>query len=87
MQVIYHNRPRLRAADEAGTRYVNFETLLRESDHLALVVAYSQAVYDIIGAAQLLQMKAGAMLVNIARGRVMDDAALASALRSLSIRP
>jgi gluconate 2-dehydrogenase len=41
MQVIYHNRPRLRAADEAGTRYVNFETLLRESDHLALVVAYS----------------------------------------------
>jgi lactate dehydrogenase-like 2-hydroxyacid dehydrogenase len=44
-------------------------------------------MYDIIGAAQLLQMKAGAMLVNIARGRVMDDAALASALRSLSIRP
>jgi glyoxylate/hydroxypyruvate/2-ketogluconate reductase len=60
---------------------------LRESDHLVLVVPYSQAVHHIIGAAQLLQMKPSATLFNIARGRVMDDAALASALRSLSIRP
>jgi gluconate 2-dehydrogenase len=77
MQVIYHNRTRLTAADEAGTRYVDFETLLRESDHLVLVVPCLQAVHHIIGAVQLLQMKPGATLVNIAHCRVMDDAALA----------
>ncbi len=82
MPVIYHNRNRLAASDEAGARYVDFETLLRESDHLVLVVPYSQAVHHIIGAEQLAQMKRGATLVNIARGGVVDDAALASALRS-----
>ena len=54
----------------------------RESDHLVPVVPYSQALHHIIGAAQLHQMKLGATRVNIARGGVMDDAALASALRS-----
>lgn len=82
MPVIYHNRSRLAASEEAGARYVDFETLLRESDHLMLVVPYSKAVHHIIGAAQLAQMKPGATLVNIARGGVVDDAALASALRS-----
>ncbi len=82
MQVIYHNRTRLAASDEAGARYVDLETLLRESDHLMLVVPYSRAVHHIIGPAQLAQMKPGATLVNIARGGVVDDAALASALRS-----
>src|SRR5215203_651229 len=57
MKVIYHNRTRLAASDEAGGRYVNLETLLRESDHLILVVPYSPAVHHIIGAAQLAQMK------------------------------
>ncbi|HYM48197.1 MAG TPA: NAD(P)-dependent oxidoreductase, partial [Burkholderiaceae bacterium] len=82
MQVIYYNRTRLAADDEAGARYVDFATLLRESDHLMLVVPYSPAVHHVIGAAQLAQMKAGATLVNIARGGVVDDAALAAALRS-----
>ncbi len=82
MNVIYHNRSRLAPSDEAGARYVDFETLLRESDHLMLVVPYSKAVHHIIGAAQLAQMKPGATLVNIARGGVVNDSALASALRS-----
>lgn len=82
MQVIYHNRTRLAAPDEAGARYVNLETLLREADHLILVVPYSAAVHHIIGAAQLAQMKRSATLVNIARGGVVDDAALVDALRS-----
>ena len=82
MKVIYHNRTRLAASDEAGGRYVNLETLLRESDHLILVVPYSPAVHHIIGATQLAQMKRSATLVNIARGGVVDDGALIDALRS-----
>jgi len=81
MQVIYHNRARLAAGDEDGARYVDFDTLLREADHLVTVLPYSQAVHHIIGAAQLAQMKRGAILVNIARGGVVDDAALVAALR------
>jgi glyoxylate reductase len=82
MPVIYHNRNRLAPSDEAGARHVDFETLLRESDHLILMVPYSQAVHHIIGASELSKMKRGATLVNIARGGVVDDAALASALRN-----
>ncbi len=82
MPVIYHNRTRLAAADEAGARHVSLEMLLREADHVVLVVPYSPAVHHIIGAAQLAQMKRSATLVNIARGGVVDDAALVDALRS-----
>ena len=82
MPVIYHNRKRLAPGDEAGARHVDFEALLRESDHLILMVPYSPAVHHIIGATELSKMKRGATLVNIARGGVVDDAALASALRS-----
>jgi lactate dehydrogenase-like 2-hydroxyacid dehydrogenase len=81
MPVIYHNRTRLPADQEAGARHVGLETLLREADHLLLVVPYSDAVHHIIGADQLALMKPGAVLVNIARGGVVDDAALVVALR------
>jgi len=85
MKVIYHNRSRLARDDEGGARYVDFETLLRESDHLVLVLPYSAAVHHIIGAAQLSQMKSSATLVNIARGGVVDDSALVEALRARRI--
>jgi glyoxylate/hydroxypyruvate/2-ketogluconate reductase len=83
MQVIYHNRSRLPAADEAplGARYVDKATLLREADHLVLVLPYSASAHHAIGAAELAQMKPSATLTNIARGGIVDDAALAAALR------
>jgi glyoxylate/hydroxypyruvate/2-ketogluconate reductase len=84
MPVIYHNRSRLDAAAEAelGARYVSKEALLRESDHLVIVVPYSAASHHLIGAAELALMKPSATLTNIARGGIVDDAALAQALRS-----
>jgi len=83
MPVLYHNRSRLEAGVEAslGARYVDKETLLRESDHLVVVVPYSAASHHAVGAAELALMKPGATLVNIARGGVVDDVALAAALR------
>jgi gluconate 2-dehydrogenase len=83
MKVLYHNRSRLDAAAEAelGARYVDRPTLLREVDHLVIVVPYSAASHHLIGAAELALMKPTATLVNIARGGIVDDVALAAALR------
>ena len=87
MQVIYHNRSRLDAALEAEckARYVSKEELLKTADHLVLVLPYSAASHHTIGAAELAQMKPTATLVNIARGGIVDDAALAAALRNKTI--
>ena len=83
MCVIYHNRSRLPEADEAavGARYVSKQELLRTADHVMLVVPYSAESHHIIGAAELALMKPSATLTNIARGGIVDDAALAAALR------
>ena len=87
MKVIYHNRSRLKPEDEAplGARYVDKATLLRESDHLVLVLPYSAQSRHAIGAAELAQMKPTATLTNVARGGIVDDAALAQALRERRI--
>jgi glyoxylate/hydroxypyruvate/2-ketogluconate reductase len=83
MQVIYHNRSCLDEATEAacGAHYVSKEELLKRCDHLVLVVPYSAESHHAIGAAELAQMKPTATLVNIARGGIVDDVALAAALR------
>ena len=87
MNVIYHNRSRLDAATEAEckARYVSKEELLKTADHLVLVLPYSAASHHTVGAAELAQMKPTATLVNIARGGIVDDAALAVALREKRI--
>jgi gluconate 2-dehydrogenase len=87
MKVIYHNRSHLPAADEAplGARWVTKEELLRDSDHLVLVLPYSPASHHAIGAAELALMKPSATLTNVARGGIVDDAALAQALRERRI--
>jgi len=87
MKVIYHNRSRLDDATEGQCRatYVGKEALLRTADHVVLVVPYSKESHHTIGAAELAQMKPTATLVNIARGGIVDDAALAVALRDKRI--
>ena len=87
MNVIYHNRSRLDAASEAAcrARYVSKAELLQQADHLVLVVPYSAESHHTIGAAELAQMKPTATLINIARGGIVDDAALAVALREKRI--
>ena len=87
MKVIYHNRSRLDAALEAGCKasYVGKDELLKTADHVVLVIPYSPATHHTIGAAELALMKPTATLVNIARGGIVDDAALAAALRDKRI--
>ncbi len=87
MTVIYHNRRPLPAQQEAavGARWVDKATLLREADHLVLVLPYSPDSHHAIGAPELALMKPTATLTNIARGGIVDDAALAAALRERRI--
>src|SRR5690606_37255746 len=87
MNVIYHNRSRLAPELEAAckARYVSREELLKTADHLVLVLPYSAESHHAIGAKEIAQMKPTATLVNIARGGIVDDAALAQALREKKI--
>ncbi len=87
MQVLYHNRSRLSPELEGAckARYVDKATLLREADHVMLVVPYSAQSHHTIGAQELALMKPTATLINIARGGIVDDAALAQALKARRI--
>ena len=85
MRVIYHNRSRLTPAQEERAnhaRYVEKGTLLEQADHVMLVLPYSAQTHHTIGVPELALMKPGATLVNIARGGIVDDAALIAALRA-----
>jgi D-3-phosphoglycerate dehydrogenase / 2-oxoglutarate reductase len=70
------------AAREVDVELVPFEELLKRSDVLSLHTALSPSTEKIINAAALAQMKKGAVLVNCARGELIDEAALAEALKS-----
>ena len=87
MKVIYHNRSRLAPELEVQCKasYVSKEELLKTADHVMLVVPYSSESHHTIAAAELALMKPTANLINIARGGIVDDAALAVALRDKRI--
>jgi len=87
MNVVYHNRSRLSPELEAEckARYVGKDELLATVDHLVLVLPYTPESHHAIGAAELAKMKPTATLINIARGGIVDDAALAQALRAGTI--
>jgi lactate dehydrogenase-like 2-hydroxyacid dehydrogenase len=87
MQVIYHNRSRVapEIESELNAQYVSKEDLLRRADHVVLVLPYTKESHHTIGAAELALMKPTATLTNIARGGIVDDAALVVALREKRI--
>jgi len=84
MKVVYHNRSRLPEANEKACEasYVSKEELLRTADHVVLVLPYTPQNHHTISAAEITLMKPTATLINIARGGIVDDAALAQALQS-----
>ena len=87
MRVVYHNRSRLDAATESqlGAQYLEKRALLERADHVMLVLPYTPQSHHTIGPAELACMKPTATLINIARGGIVDDAALALALREKRI--
>ncbi|MEM5402302.1 D-glycerate dehydrogenase [Paraburkholderia unamae] len=87
MRVVYHNRSRVapEIERELNAEYLSKEDLLRQADHVVLVLPYTAQNHHTIGAAELALMKPTATLTNIARGGIVDDAALAHALRTRQI--
>jgi glyoxylate reductase len=85
MQIQYHNRRRLSADEEKGAKYVSFDELLKTSDVLSLNLALNASTRHIIAKPQFDMMKDGIVIVNTARGPLMDEAALVDALKSRKV--
>ncbi len=89
MRILYHNRHELTSErvkelknEGVEVRYVDFQTLLQDSDYLSLNLPYTPEVHHIIGRPELGMMKRSAYLINTARGAHVDEAALVEALKS-----
>jgi glyoxylate reductase len=82
MEILYHNRSRNEEAEEElGARYVGLEDLLRESDFVSIHTPLTDETRHLIDERELGLMAETAVLVNTSRGPVVDEAALAQALR------
>lgn len=86
MTIQYHNRSRLSPELEDGAKYVTFEELLSTSDVFSLNLALNASTRHIIGAKELAQMKDGVVIVNTARGALIDEKALVAAIESGKVR-
>lgn len=85
MRVLAYNRSRCPEGESIG-EYVDLNTLLRESDVLSLHCPLTPQTERIIGTDALAVMKDGAFLLNTARGPLLDEEAVAAALRSGKLR-
>ncbi|KAL9130973.1 MAG: hypothetical protein Q9217_000962 [Psora testacea] len=82
MSVVYHNRRELDPGLARGAKYVSFEELLEASDVISLNLPLNNSTHHIISAPEFEKMKTGVVIINTARGPVMDEAALVEALQS-----
>lgn len=83
MQVIYHNRNRKRAVEkELGVKYADLNTLLGQSDYVCIMIPYTSETRNLIGEEQLSMMKETAVLINTARGGIVNEEALYHALKN-----
>ncbi len=83
MEIHYHNRSRLAPDEEAGATYhATLDSLLRVSDFLSLHCPATPETTGLINAATLSMLPEGAVLVNTARGALVNEAALMAALDS-----
>jgi glyoxylate/hydroxypyruvate/2-ketogluconate reductase len=87
MRVLYNNRNRIAEADERAVNasFATQDELLAQSDFVVVMMPYSPAVHHFVNADFIAKMKPTAILVNTARGGVVDDAVLASALHEKKI--
>ena len=93
MRIIYHNRKPLPTSPKGAEKswqqmvieqaeYVDFQSLLQDSDFVSLNLPYTPEVHHIIGKPELGMMKRSAYLINTARGAHVDEQALVEALQS-----
>ncbi|MEH7745722.1 D-glycerate dehydrogenase [Neobacillus drentensis] len=83
MNVLYHNRTRkLEKEEQLGIHYREMKDLLQQSDFVCLLLPYSPEVHHLIGKEELSLMKKDAILINTARGGIVDEEALYHSLKN-----
>ncbi|MEK5040106.1 2-hydroxyacid dehydrogenase [Sporosarcina sp. FSL K6-3457] len=83
MRILYHNRSRKMDAEvEHGFEYVELGTLLEEADFVVILAPYTPETAGLIGARELGLMKKTAVLINVARGAIVDETALYESLKN-----
>ena len=90
MRILYHNRHKinddalkaLNGGNDEMVKYVDFQTLLQDSDFVSLNLPYTPEVHHLIGKPELGMMKRTAYLINTARGAHIDERALVEALQN-----
>jgi glyoxylate/hydroxypyruvate/2-ketogluconate reductase len=87
MNVIYYNRNRVSADIEkaCSATYVSKPDLMKQADFIVLLVPYTPENHHLIGATEIALMKSDAVLINIARGGIVDELALIDALKNRKI--
>ena len=85
MNVLYYGRHNTPELDDIGGRRVSLDELLAQSDYVSLHCPLTPETRHLIGAEQLAKMKPSAILINTARGPVVDEKALAQALANHTI--
>ncbi|MEK4762137.1 D-glycerate dehydrogenase [Viridibacillus sp. FSL E2-0187] len=86
MRVLYHNRTRKPEAEEKyGFEYAELDILLKESDFVVLLTPLTSETKGLIGKREIALMKNSAILINVARGGVVDEQALYEALLNKEI--
>jgi glyoxylate reductase len=86
MSILYHNRRRRPEVEESlRAKYVSQDELLAASDYVVLTVPLTPETKGLIGRAELARMKRTSILINVARGAVVDTAALTEALAARTI--
>ncbi|MCF3942572.1 2-hydroxyacid dehydrogenase [Oceanobacillus alkalisoli] len=86
MNIIYHNRsrkPELESKYEM--EFTDLSTLLKESDFVCVLIPYSLEVHHLIGEKEIEMMKNSSILINTARGGIVDEVALYHALKNKQI--
>jgi glyoxylate/hydroxypyruvate/2-ketogluconate reductase len=87
MKILYHSRTRAALKDEAqaGAVYTGKDELLRQADVVLLILPFTPETQHFISTRELALMKRSAVLINMARGGIVDDAALIEALKEKTI--
>lgn len=86
MRILYHNRSRKEEAEKTwGIEYADLDSLLRESDFVCVMTPYTEETRNLIGERELSLMKNSAILINTARGGIVNEAALYEALKQNKI--
>jgi glyoxylate reductase len=81
MKLLYHNRNPSEKAEELGAELVSLDELLEQSDFVSLHVPLTPETDNMLNRDRIYSMKKGAVLINTARGEVVDEEALMDALR------